>query len=84
MYLFLIKLFYNFLRKTNDSEESEDEKPKVKSKQRKSIDSDVKEVTKNLKNVSVSNKSQKKKVVSSDGEIIICFYSRLYSKSFLF
>ncbi|XP_045492140.1 eukaryotic translation initiation factor 5B isoform X2 [Colias croceus] len=49
------------------SDESEDEKPKAKSKQRKSIDSDVKEVTKNIKNVSISNKSQKKKVdISSD------------------
>ncbi|VVC86925.1 unnamed protein product [Leptidea sinapis] len=49
------------------SDESEDEKPKVNTKQRKSIETDVKEVTKNIKNVSISNKSQKKKVdVSSD------------------
>ncbi|CAK1551654.1 unnamed protein product [Leptosia nina] len=50
------------------SDDSEDEKPKAKSKQRKSIDSDVKEVTKNIKNVSISNKSQKKVDVSSDEE----------------
>ncbi|XP_072941559.1 eukaryotic translation initiation factor 5B [Epargyreus clarus] len=51
-----------------DSEESEDEKPKLKAKSKKSIDSDVKEVTKNIKNVSISNKAQKKKAESSEDE----------------
>lgn len=52
-----------------DSDESEEEKPKAKTKSKKSIDEDVKEVTKNLKNVSVINKSQKKKAdVTSEGE----------------
>ncbi|CAH4036472.1 unnamed protein product [Pieris brassicae] len=51
------------------SDESEDEKPKLKTKQKKSVDTDVKEVTKNIKNISISNKSQKKKVdASSDDE----------------
>ncbi|XP_047989977.1 eukaryotic translation initiation factor 5B isoform X1 [Leguminivora glycinivorella] len=48
-----------------DSDESEDEKPKAKSKHKKSVDEDVKEVTKNIKNVSISKKSQKKKVEAS-------------------
>ncbi|XP_045488217.1 eukaryotic translation initiation factor 5B isoform X2 [Pieris rapae] len=51
------------------SDESEEEKPKLKTKQKKSVDPDVKEVTKNIKNISISNKSQKKKVdASSDDE----------------
>ncbi|XP_049865165.1 eukaryotic translation initiation factor 5B [Pectinophora gossypiella] len=51
------------------SEESEDEKIKLKAKHKKSADEDVKEVTKNIKNVSISNKSQKKKVdLSSEDE----------------
>lgn len=50
-----------------DSEDSDEDKPKAKGKQKKSIDEDVKEVTKNIKNVSISNKSQKKKVGDSEG-----------------
>lgn len=53
-----------------DSDESEDEKPKGKVKHKKSVDEDVKEVTKNIKNVSISNKSQKKKAVGSDGKYV--------------
>lgn len=53
-----------------DSEDSDEEKPKPKGKQKKSIDEDVKEVTKNIKNVSISNKSQKKKVGDSEGNTI--------------
>lgn len=52
-----------------DSEDSDEEKPKTKGKQKKSIDEDVKEVTKNIKNVSISNKSHKKKAVDSEGNI---------------
>ncbi|XP_039745788.1 eukaryotic translation initiation factor 5B isoform X2 [Pararge aegeria] len=52
-------------KQVDDSGESEDEKPKAKSKQKKSFDTEVKEVTKNVKNVSISNKSQKKKVEDS-------------------
>ncbi|XP_063375223.1 eukaryotic translation initiation factor 5B [Cydia amplana] len=48
-----------------DSDESEDEKPKGKAKHKKSVDEDVKEVTKNIKNVSISKKSQKKKAEAS-------------------
>ncbi|XP_059060284.1 eukaryotic translation initiation factor 5B [Achroia grisella] len=51
-----------------ESDESESEKPKAKAKHKKSIDEDVKEVTKNIKNVSISNKSQKKKDISSEDE----------------
>lgn len=48
--------------------DSEEEKPKPKAKHKKSVDEDVKEVTKNIKNVSISNKSKKKKdVTSNDG-----------------
>lgn len=53
---------------TIESDESENEKPKAKAKHKKSVDEDVKEVTKNIKNVSISNKSQKKKDVSSGDE----------------
>ncbi|XP_004927948.2 eukaryotic translation initiation factor 5B [Bombyx mori] len=57
------------VKKIVDSDESEEEKPKAKTKSKKSIDEDVKEVTKNLKNVSVTNKSQKKKAdVTSEDE----------------
>lgn len=56
-------------RKVVESDESEDDKPKAKSKHKKSVDEDIKEVTKNVKNVSISNKSQKKKAASdSEGE----------------
>ncbi|XP_026313818.1 eukaryotic translation initiation factor 5B [Hyposmocoma kahamanoa] len=55
-------------KKIVDSEDSDEEKPKTKGKQKKSIDEDVKEVTKNVKNVSISNKSHKKKVVDSEDE----------------
>lgn len=55
-----------------NSNESEDEKPKSKAKHKKSIEEDVKEVTKNIKNVSISNKSQKKKV-ESDGKFILYY-----------
>lgn len=54
-----------FHRITVESD-SEEEKPKAKAKHKKSVDDDVKEVTKNIKNVSISNKSKKKKDVSSD------------------
>lgn len=54
-----------FSRILADSD-SEDEKPKPKAKHKKSVDEDVKEVTKNIKNVSISNKSKKKKDISSD------------------
>ncbi|CAG9791847.1 unnamed protein product [Diatraea saccharalis] len=54
-------------KKVIDSDNSEDEKPKSKSKHKKSVDEDVKEVTKNIKNVSIS-KSQKKKDDSSEDE----------------
>ncbi|XP_050362843.1 eukaryotic translation initiation factor 5B [Nymphalis io] len=55
-------------KKVVESDESEDEKPKSKTKQKKPIDSDVKEVTKNIKNVSISNKSKKKVDVSNEDE----------------
>ncbi|XP_068628199.1 eukaryotic translation initiation factor 5B [Battus philenor] len=52
-----------------ESEDSEGEKPKGKIKSKKSVDTDVKEVTKSIKNVAISNKSQKKKrEVSSEDE----------------
>lgn len=51
-----------------ETDDSDDEKPKGKVKQNKSIEDDVKEVTKNVKNVSITNKSQKKKPVSSEDE----------------
>lgn len=64
-----------------DSEDSDEEKPKTKGKHKKSVDEDVKEVTKNIKNVSISNKSQKKKVVDSEGNsnvfLIKCEYTSL-------
>ncbi|RVE42606.1 hypothetical protein evm_012747 [Chilo suppressalis] len=47
--------------------DSDEEKLKTKSKHKKSVDEDIKEVTKNVKNVSIS-KSQKKKDVSSEDE----------------
>ncbi|KAL0883728.1 hypothetical protein ABMA27_015840 [Loxostege sticticalis] len=53
-------------KKIVDSDDSEEEKPKSKSKHKKSVDEDVKEVTKNIKNVSISSKNQKKKVESED------------------
>lgn len=62
-----------FYRSVIISDESEDEKPNPKSKQKKSIGSDVKEVTKNIKNVSISNKLQKKKVDSSEG-MYLCYF----------
>lgn len=46
--------------------DSEEEKPKAKAKHKKSVEEDVKEVTKSIKNVSISNKSRKKKDASSD------------------
>ncbi|XP_013161618.1 PREDICTED: eukaryotic translation initiation factor 5B isoform X1 [Papilio xuthus] len=55
-------------KKISQSDESDNEKPKTKSKVKK-VDTDVKEVTKNIKNVSISNKTQKKKQdVSSEDE----------------
>lgn len=48
-------------KKIIESDNSEDDKPKSKTKQKKSTDTEVKEVTKNMKNVSITNKSQKKK-----------------------
>ncbi|CAH2063562.1 unnamed protein product, partial [Iphiclides podalirius] len=54
---------------STETDESEDEKPKSKSKPIKSMGTDIKEVTKSIKNVSISNKSQKKKVeLSSEDE----------------
>lgn len=53
-------------KKISLNSDSEDEKPKPKSKHKKSVDEDVKEVTKNIKNVSISNKSKIKKDFSSD------------------
>ncbi|KAG7305201.1 hypothetical protein JYU34_009238 [Plutella xylostella] len=50
------------------SNESDDEKHKSKPKPKKSVDEDVKEVTKNIKNVSISSKSQKKAVVNSSDD----------------
>lgn len=62
---------YWFSRVVVDSDESVDAKPKTKSKHKKSADEDIAEVTKSIKNVSVTNKSQKKKVeVKSDGEFV--------------
>ncbi|CAH1635079.1 unnamed protein product [Spodoptera littoralis] len=48
-------------KKISVDSDSEDEKPKPKAKHKKSVDEDVKEVTKNIKNVSISNKSNRKK-----------------------
>lgn len=63
-------MYAYFIRIAVESDESEDEKPKAKSKHKKSVDEDVKEVTKNIKNVSISKKAQKKKVeASSDGKL---------------
>ncbi|XP_075972722.1 eukaryotic translation initiation factor 5B [Anticarsia gemmatalis] len=53
-------------KKISVDSDSEEEKPKAKAKHKKSVDEDVKEVTKNIKNVSISNKSKKKKDASSD------------------
>ncbi|XP_026746387.1 eukaryotic translation initiation factor 5B [Trichoplusia ni] len=55
-------------KKITVESDSEEEKPKAKAKHKKSVDDDVKEVTKNIKNVSISNKSKKKKDVSSDDD----------------
>ncbi|XP_060800600.1 eukaryotic translation initiation factor 5B isoform X2 [Amyelois transitella] len=44
-----------------ESDDSDNEKPKSKAKSKKSVDEDIKEVTKTIKNVSITNKSQKKK-----------------------
>lgn len=55
-------------KKITVESDSEEEKPKAKAKHKKSVDEDVKEVTKNIKNVSISNKSGKKKDVSSDDD----------------
>lgn len=56
-------------KKISVDSESEDEKPKPKAKHKKSVDEDVKEVTKNIKNVSISNKAnRKKKDASSDDD----------------
>ncbi|CAH0629022.1 unnamed protein product [Chrysodeixis includens] len=55
-------------KKITVESDSEEEKPKPKAKHKKSVDEDVKEVTKNIKNVSISNKSKKKKDVSSDDD----------------
>lgn len=69
--------FYWFSRVLVDSDESEDEKPKPKPKGKKSVGEDVTEVTKNLTNVSISNKSQKKKVeVNSDGKFLPTLFSQ--------
>lgn len=57
-----------------ESDGSDNEKPKSKAKNKKSVDEDIKEVTKNVKNVSVSNKSQKKSVQSSDGKDLLLVY----------
>lgn len=48
-------------KKISVDSDSEDEKPKPKAKHKKSVDEDVKEVTKNIKNVSISNKANRKK-----------------------
>lgn len=54
-----------------NSDESEDEKSKAKSKHKKSVDEDITEVTKNIKSVSISNKSQKKKAENnSEGNLV--------------
>ncbi|CAB3258159.1 unnamed protein product [Arctia plantaginis] len=55
-------------KKISVDSDSEEEKPKPKAKHKKSVDEDIKEVTKNIKNVSVSNKSKKKKDVNSDDD----------------
>lgn len=56
-------------KKISVDSDSEDEKPKPKAKHKKSVDEDVKEVTKNIKNVSISNKAnRKKKDASSDDD----------------
>ncbi|KAL4710321.1 hypothetical protein ACJJTC_011137 [Scirpophaga incertulas] len=54
-------------KKIIEADDAEDDKPKVKSKHKKSLDENITEVTKNIKNVSIS-KSQKKKEVSSEDE----------------
>lgn len=65
----------HIFRVSTESDESEDEKPKTKTKPKKSVDTDIKEVTKRIKNVSISNKSQKKKVeLSSEGKTYLQFF----------
>lgn len=70
--LFIQMMFNHSIcyRKIIESDNSEDDKPKSKTKQKKSTDTEVKEVTKNMKNVSITNKSQKKKPdINSEGKI---------------
>lgn len=78
--ILLILIFNHSIcyRKIIESDNSEDDKPKSKTKQKKSTDTEVKEVTKNMKNVSITNKSQKKKAdINSEG-IIFYYCIRLY------
>lgn len=57
-----------FYRTAVGSDDSENEKLKAKTKNKKSVDEDIKEVSKNIKNISISKKLKKKQAASSDGK----------------